>query len=70
MLWFFFYKYWQRIKKPEAKWPVGRFWNAGSIINTRSGSPMLVISGGLDENAETLDDCWIFNITEHSCTKV
>ncbi|XP_019855109.1 PREDICTED: uncharacterized protein LOC109583996 [Amphimedon queenslandica] len=31
---------------------------------------MLVISGGLDKNKDTSDDCWIFNITQHSWIKL
>ena len=49
---------------------MGRFHPAGAIINTGSDCPMLVISGGLDKNSGTLDDCWIFNITQHSWIKV
>uniref|UniRef100_A0A1X7SG89 Uncharacterized protein n=1 Tax=Amphimedon queenslandica TaxID=400682 RepID=A0A1X7SG89_AMPQE len=31
---------------------------------------MLVISGGYDKKKDTLDDCWIFNITLHSWIKL
>uniref|UniRef100_A0A1X7UDA8 Uncharacterized protein n=1 Tax=Amphimedon queenslandica TaxID=400682 RepID=A0A1X7UDA8_AMPQE len=63
---------WQCIKKPEAidQWPVGRWLHAGAIIITGSDCPMLVISGGRDKNDDTLDDCWIFNITQHSWIKL
>ena len=54
--------------KPEAidQWPVERYVHSGAIINTGSNCPMLVISGGWDENDDhdALDDCWIFNITK------
>ncbi|XP_019860615.1 PREDICTED: uncharacterized protein LOC109588952 [Amphimedon queenslandica] len=64
--------FWQCIKKPEAidQWPVGRYYHAGAIIRTGSDCPMLVISGGLDKNGDTLDDCWVFNITQHSWIKL
>ncbi|XP_019863832.1 PREDICTED: uncharacterized protein LOC109593001 [Amphimedon queenslandica] len=64
--------FWQCIKKPEAidQWPVGRYYHAGAIIITGSDCPMLVISGGADKNNDTLDDCWIFNITQHSWIKL
>ncbi|XP_019852176.1 PREDICTED: uncharacterized protein LOC105312801 isoform X2 [Amphimedon queenslandica] len=64
--------FWQYIKKPEAidQWPVGRWFHAGAIIITGSDCPMLVISGGLDKNADTLHDCWIFNITQYSWIKL
>uniref|UniRef100_A0A1X7SXY0 Uncharacterized protein n=1 Tax=Amphimedon queenslandica TaxID=400682 RepID=A0A1X7SXY0_AMPQE len=64
--------FWQCIKKPEAidQWPVGRFAHAGAIIVTGSDCPMLVISGGMDKNKDTLDDCWIFNIIQHSWIKL
>ncbi|XP_011406408.1 PREDICTED: uncharacterized protein LOC105314133 [Amphimedon queenslandica] len=64
--------FWQCIKKPEAidQWPVGRNRHAGAIIITGSDCPMLVISGGFDKNIDTLDDCWIFNITQHSWIKL
>ncbi|XP_019861627.1 PREDICTED: uncharacterized protein LOC109590138, partial [Amphimedon queenslandica] len=65
--------FWQCIKKPEAiymyQWPVSRFNHAGAIIITGSDCPMLVISGGLDKNDDTLNDCWILNITQHSWIK-
>ncbi|XP_019854320.1 PREDICTED: uncharacterized protein LOC109583419 isoform X2 [Amphimedon queenslandica] len=63
---------WQCIKKPEAidQWPVGRGFHAGAIITARLGCPMLVISGGRDNNNDTLDDCWIFNVTQYSWTKL
>uniref|UniRef100_A0A1X7T123 Uncharacterized protein n=1 Tax=Amphimedon queenslandica TaxID=400682 RepID=A0A1X7T123_AMPQE len=63
--------FWECIKKPEAidQWPVGRYAHASAIIITGSDCPVLVISGGLDEN-DTLDDCWIFNITQHSWIKL
>uniref|UniRef100_A0A1X7UM19 Uncharacterized protein n=1 Tax=Amphimedon queenslandica TaxID=400682 RepID=A0A1X7UM19_AMPQE len=62
--------FWQCIKKPVAidQWPVDRYYHAGAIIITRSDCPMLVISGGKDD--DTLDDCWIFNITQHSWIKL
>uniref|UniRef100_A0A1X7UB48 BACK domain-containing protein n=1 Tax=Amphimedon queenslandica TaxID=400682 RepID=A0A1X7UB48_AMPQE len=64
--------FWQCIKKPEAidQWPVGRALHAGAIIITGSDCPMLVISGGLDKTNDILDDCWIFNITQHSWIKL
>uniref|UniRef100_A0A1X7SNC8 Uncharacterized protein n=1 Tax=Amphimedon queenslandica TaxID=400682 RepID=A0A1X7SNC8_AMPQE len=64
--------FWQCIRKPEAidQWPVGRYFHAGAIIITGSDCPMLVISGGMDDDNDTLDDCWIFNITQHSWIKV
>ena len=49
---------------------MGRVLHSGAIINTGSDCPMLVISGGLDNNDDTLDDCWIFNITKHYWIKV
>uniref|UniRef100_A0A1X7TI15 Uncharacterized protein n=1 Tax=Amphimedon queenslandica TaxID=400682 RepID=A0A1X7TI15_AMPQE len=64
--------FWQCIKKLEAidQWPVGRNRHAGAIIITGSGSPMLVISGGCNNSTNALDDCWIFNITQHSWIKL
>ncbi|XP_003385415.2 PREDICTED: uncharacterized protein LOC100638082 [Amphimedon queenslandica] len=58
--------FWQCIKKPEAiyQWPVGRYRHAGAVVITGPDSPMLVIAGGRDMNNDTLDDCWIFNITQ------
>uniref|UniRef100_A0A1X7T9G4 ZU5 domain-containing protein n=1 Tax=Amphimedon queenslandica TaxID=400682 RepID=A0A1X7T9G4_AMPQE len=65
---------WQCIKKPEAidQWPVGRCYHAGAIIITGSDCPMLVISGGKNTymKNELLDDCWIFNIIQHSWIKL
>uniref|UniRef100_A0A1X7TMD3 Protein kinase domain-containing protein n=1 Tax=Amphimedon queenslandica TaxID=400682 RepID=A0A1X7TMD3_AMPQE len=64
--------FWQCIRKPEAidQWPVVRCNHAGAIIITGSDCPMLVISGGKDDDDDTLDDCWIFNLTQHSWIKL
>ncbi|XP_011407113.1 PREDICTED: dual specificity protein kinase shkE-like [Amphimedon queenslandica] len=64
--------FWQCIKEAKAidQWPVGRYGHAGAIIITGSDCPMLVISGGADKNNDTLDDYWIFNITQHSWIKL
>ncbi|XP_019864140.1 PREDICTED: uncharacterized protein LOC109593548, partial [Amphimedon queenslandica] len=64
--------FWQCIKKPIAidQWPVGRWDHASAIIITGSDCPMLVISGGEDKDRDVLDDCWIFNITQHSWIKL
>uniref|UniRef100_A0A1X7USX4 Protein kinase domain-containing protein n=1 Tax=Amphimedon queenslandica TaxID=400682 RepID=A0A1X7USX4_AMPQE len=63
---------WQCLKKPEAidQWPMGRWAHAGSVIITGSDCPMLVISGGWNKNRDLLDDCWIFNVTQHSWIKL
>ena len=60
------------MKKPEAidQWPVGRGFHSGVIINIRSDSPLLVISGGKDRNQDVLDDCWIFNVAKQYWIKV
>ncbi|XP_019859098.1 PREDICTED: uncharacterized protein LOC100636886 isoform X2 [Amphimedon queenslandica] len=64
--------FWQCVKKPEAidRWPVGRYLHAGAIIMAESDCPRLMISGGRDKNYDTLDDCWILNITQHSWIKL
>ena len=49
---------------------MGRYAHAGAIIITGSDCPMLVISGGLDKNGDTLDDSWIFNFTQNSWINV
>ncbi|XP_019857992.1 PREDICTED: uncharacterized protein LOC109586177 isoform X2 [Amphimedon queenslandica] len=61
---------WQYIKKPEAidQWPVGRFNHASAIIVTELLYPMLVICGGMNNNNDMLDDCWIFNTTQRTWT--
>uniref|UniRef100_A0A1X7TVM8 Protein kinase domain-containing protein n=1 Tax=Amphimedon queenslandica TaxID=400682 RepID=A0A1X7TVM8_AMPQE len=63
---------WQCIKKPKGmdQWPMRRYWHAGAIIMTGSDCPMLVISGGWDINNDILNDCWVFNITQHSWIKL
>ncbi|XP_011405237.2 PREDICTED: uncharacterized protein LOC105313472 [Amphimedon queenslandica] len=64
--------FWQCIKRPKAidQWPVGRYYHAGAIIMIGLDCPMLVISGGWDKNNDTLDDCWIFNVTQHVWIKL
>ncbi|XP_019860823.1 PREDICTED: acyl-CoA-binding domain-containing protein 5-like [Amphimedon queenslandica] len=61
---------WQCIKKPEVidQWPVGRYNHAAAIILKKSGCPLLVICGGMNNDDDTLDDCWIFDTTQHTWT--
>ncbi|XP_019856879.1 PREDICTED: uncharacterized protein LOC105314149 [Amphimedon queenslandica] len=61
---------WQCIKKPEAidKWPIGRYIHAGTIIVAELLYPLLVICGGMNNNNDKLDDCWMFDITQRTWT--
>uniref|UniRef100_A0A1X7TZP2 ZU5 domain-containing protein n=1 Tax=Amphimedon queenslandica TaxID=400682 RepID=A0A1X7TZP2_AMPQE len=64
--------FWQCIKKPEAidQWPVGRYNHAGAIIVTKFECPLLVICGGMNNDDDTLDDCWIFDTAQRTWQKI
>ena len=48
------------------KWPKGRSGHASAVINTISSNGIvnshLIISGGVDDNGDTISDCWIIDL--------
>ena len=51
------------------EWPNWRFNHAGTILSTGHGQKFLIINGGTNID-DTLDDCWIFDISRSSWKKV
>ena len=54
---------WTKLERPEgAPWPVERDSHAACCLNYREERPQLLITGGVDNNATTLQDAWMLNV--------
>ena len=54
---------WTKLERPEgAPWPVERDSHAACCLNYGEEHPQLLITGGVDNNATTLQDAWILNV--------
>ena len=54
---------WTKLEKPEgAPWPVERSSHAACCLNYGEEHPQLLITGGVDNNDNTLQDVWILDI--------
>ena len=65
-----FLQNWKKIRKPLfAKYPVGRYGHAATVI---SGcvQEILIVIGGLGNNWETLNDCWVIDVSQKKHKKV
>ena len=59
-----------KVVKPSVtilKWPRARNRHASTIMNTISSNNQtishLILLGGLDDHFQTLNDCWIMNLS-------
>ena len=56
-----------KVVKSTLKWPKARSNHASAIINTTLSKQQtishLIVFGGLDGDAQTLNDCWIMNLS-------
>ena len=63
-----------KVVKSTLKWPKARSNHASTIINTISSNQQtishLMVLGGLDCDAQTLNDCWIINLSSIICYQV
>jgi len=51
------------LERPEgAPWPVGRSWHAACCLNYEDDKPVLLMTGGIDWNGNTLNDAWLLDV--------
>ena len=70
LLYIVFLQNWEIVRKPLlAKYPVGRFGHAATVI---SGciQEILVTVGGRGEGDNIVNDCWVMNISHKKYKKV
>ena len=54
---------WTKLKRPEeASWPVERASHAACCLNYGEEHPQLLVTGGLDNEDNTLQDAWILDV--------
>ena len=54
---------WTKLERPVgAPWPVERASHAAICINYGEEHPQLLVTGGVDNNATTLQDAWILDV--------
>ena len=54
---------WTKLEKPHgAPWPVGRSIHAACCLNYGDEEPVLLITGGIDKNNDTLKDAWLLHV--------
>ena len=54
---------WTKLEKTEgAPWPVGRDSHAACCLNFGEDDPQLLITGGVDDNGNSLQDAWILDV--------
>ena len=54
---------WTKLERPMgAPWPVERASHAAICINYGEEHPQLLVTGGVDNNATTLQDAWILDV--------
>ena len=54
---------WAKLEKPHgAPWPVGRSGHAACCLNYRDDKPVLLMTGGVDDNDNTLKDAWLLEV--------
>ena len=54
---------WTKLERPEeASWPVERASHAATCLNYGEEHPQLLVTGGVDNNATTLQDAWILDV--------
>ena len=58
------FKEWTKLEKPKgAPWPTaGRDSHAACCLNFGEEHPQLLVTGGVDNNGNTLGDAWILDI--------
>ena len=54
---------WTKLEKPEgAPWPAGRDSHAACCLNYGEEHPQLLVTGGVDNNGNSLSDAWILDV--------
>jgi len=59
---------WTKLEKPHgAPWPVGRSIHAACCLNYGDDEPVLLVTGGIDDNDNTLKDAWLLEVNSALC---
>ena len=54
---------WTKLEQLEgAPWPVGRSGHAACCLNFGEDDPALLMTGGFDQNYNTLKDAWLLEV--------
>ena len=54
---------WTKLEKPHgAPWPEGRTSHAACCLNYEDDEPILLMTGGIDDNGNTLKDAWLLKV--------
>jgi len=54
---------WTKLDQQEgAPWPVGSFDHAACCLNYEDDQPVLLMTGGVDGNGNTLKDAWLLEV--------
>ena len=52
-----------KLERPEgAPWPVERDSHAACCLNYGEENPQLLVTGGVDNNGNTLQDAWVLDV--------
>jgi len=53
---------WTKVERPKgAPWPVGRMNHAACCLNYGDDLPVLLMTGGVDKDGNTLSDIWLLD---------
>ncbi len=63
-------QHWTKLQRAGGPWPKARSGHAACCINYGSDSPLLLVSGGLDGDGNTLKDAWLLNLNAGSWKEV
>ena len=51
-------------------WPIGRFSHAACCLNYDEDHPKLLVSGGVSDELEVLEDMWLLDVDSGKWTEV
>jgi len=64
-------KVWTKLEQSEgAPWPVGRDDHAACCLNFEEDEPVLLMTGGTDDNGNTLNDVWLLDVNSRRWREV
>ena len=67
----YFSQEWTKLERPEgAPWPLGRIDHAACCLTYGEDQPVLLITGGIDQNYKTLGDAWLLDVHSGKWTEV
>lgn len=54
---------WTKVEKPDgAPWPVGRDGHAACCLNYGDDQPVILMTGGVDQDDNVLRDAWLLDV--------